>query len=156
MANIKEPQKTEAVTPATKPERKQRVPVSGPRDILTINNKDPNFFYRWVKDYPGRIQRFLDGGYEFVVDPSAQAGQRTVDSGSRLGSALTRVDGGNTLVAMRIPLEWYNEDQEAKQRELDALEDSMLADGGVFTGMGSDDRPDSARMGLSRPVFPKR
>lgn len=132
-----------------KPQRKERIPVSGPRDILTISDKDPNYMYRWVKDLPGRIQRFLDGGYE-IVNHAAQVGQRTVDSGSRLGSALTRQDGGSTLVAMRIPLEWYNEDQEAKMHQIDALEDSLRADGGNNLGLG-EGRPDTGSFSISRP-----
>lgn len=114
-------------------QRKQRVPVSGPRDILTLSDKDPNYFYRWVKDSPGRVQRFLDAGYE-IVKHDAQVGERTVDSGSRLGSALTRQDGGAVLVAMRIPLEWYNEDQEAKQRILDAKEDALRGETKIDRG----------------------
>lgn len=109
--------------------RANRTPVSGPRDILTVTFKDPNYFYRWVKDLPGRVQRFENAGYETVVDKDAQVGQRTVDSSSRLGSAVTRLDGANTLVLMRIPLEWYNEDQEAKQREVDAMEDALRGEG---------------------------
>lgn len=109
--------------------RETRTPVSGPRDILTVTFKDPNYFYRWVKDFPGRIQRFENAGYEIVVDQNARVGQRTVDSGSRLGSAVTRLDGANVLVLMRIPLEWYNEDQESKQRELDLLEETLKGEG---------------------------
>lgn len=137
---------------ATKAVRKTRIPVSGPRDILTVSNKDPNYFYRFVKDVPGRVQRFIDGGYEIVNQDNAQVGQRTVDSGSRLGTAITRNDGAFVLVLMRIPLEWYNEDQEAKQREIDALEDSMSAEGGNTRGMDRASMPDSAKFGVTRPT----
>lgn len=108
--------------------RETRMPVSGPRDILTVTKKDPNYVYRWVKDQPGRMQRFLDAGYETVVHET-QVGQRTVDSGSRLGSAVTRLDGAYMLVLMRIPIEWYNEDQDAKQRQVDAMEQALYPEG---------------------------
>lgn len=143
----------EAVTTpvvASRVTRENRIPVSGPRDILTIPNRDPNYEYRWVKDIPGRIQRFLNGGWEFHVDPNAQVGQRAVDSGSRIGSALTRNTDGTTLVAMRILKEWYDEDQDAKQREIDALEESMRADGGNLKGMNSADRPDQSSFKIGR------
>lgn len=130
--------------------RESRIPVSGPRDILTVAGKDPNYFYRWVKDLPGRIQRFLDGGYE-IVNHDAQVGQRTVDSGSRLGTAITRLDGSNTLVLMRIPLEWYKEDQERKQAEIDAIEDSLRSDGGNQQGLDRAERPDTGNFHISRP-----
>ena len=119
--------KTKVVAEA-RPQRRERIPVSGPRDILTVTQKDPNYTYRWVKDLPGRIQRFLDAGYD-IVNHETEVGQRAVDTGSRLGSAVTRLDGINTLVLMRIPNEWYNEDQEAKQRVLDAQEEALRGEG---------------------------
>lgn len=138
---------TKAVETTTR-ERTKRIPVSGPRDILTVTNKDPNFVYRWVKDLPGRVQRFLDGGYE-IVNHDAQVGERTVDSGSKVGTAVTRNDAGATLILMRIPVDWYNEDQDAKMEQIDALEASMSAEGGRNDGLGSD-KPDSGRFNIQR------
>lgn len=118
-----------SVPVAPRLERKERIPVGGTRDILTVKNKDPNFEYRWVRDVPGRILRFQDGGWEVVTD-DLQVGQRAVDSPSgKVASALTKHGGGNlTLVLMRIPKEWYDEDQTAKQDKVDAQEDSMQED----------------------------
>lgn len=148
--------KTKAVDAAT-PEvthkrvtRANRIPVSGPRDILTIPNRDPNYEYRWVKDTPGRIQRFFAGGWEYHVDPEAVVGQRAVDSGSRLGSALTRNTDGTVLVAMRIPKEWYDEDQKRKWDEVDALMNSMKAAGGNLDNMSAAERPDHSQFNLGR------
>lgn len=108
-----------------KTERPKRVPVGGPRDILTVANKDPNYVYRWVNDTPGRLEKFKDAGYE-VVTQDHEVGSKAVDRGSKLGSAITKSVGGQiTAVLMRIPREWYDEDQAAKQAELDALEASM-------------------------------
>lgn len=112
--------KTTAVT-----KRVKRTPVGGKRDILTVSNKDPNYVYRWVNDTPGRIQRFMDGGYE-IVNHEAEIGGPAVDKGSRLGSAITKSVGGTvTAVLMRIPREWYDEDQQAKQADIDAFEATM-------------------------------
>ncbi len=109
-------------------ERKERIPVNGARDILTVRNKDPNFEYRWVNDTPGRLQRFMDGGWEVVTD-DLQVGQKSVDSPSKLGSAITKNVGRSTVgVLMRVPKEWYDEDQMAKQDKVDALEASMQED----------------------------
>lgn len=110
---------------AKRAERPTRTPVSGPRNLLTVSNQDPNYYYRWVNDTPGRIQRFLDGGYE-IVNHDTDVGDRMVDSGSKIGTAVTRqVGGAIQAYLMRIPLEWYNEDQEAKMEQIDALEASM-------------------------------
>lgn len=150
MANQETKAKDASVQVAPQRQRVSRTPVSGPRDILNVRNKDENYVYRWVKDVPGRVQRFLDGGYEVVVDDNAQVGHKTVDATSRLGSALTRNTDGTALVLMRIPREWYDEDQAAKQAEIDAIEDSMQADGGNNQGLGQD-RPDSGSMKIERP-----
>ena len=107
----------------TKPNR-ERVPVGGPRDILTVANKDPNYVYRWVMDSPGRLEQFKKAGYE-VVESNPEVGQAAVDRATQLGSSVTMVRGSGTLVLMRIPREWYDEDQTAKQEELDALDETM-------------------------------
>lgn len=106
-------------------ERRKRTPVAGARDVLTVNGKDPNYHYRWVVDSPGRVQRFQDGGWD-VVSEDHEIGQATVDKSTKVGSAITKASGdGRTLVLMRILKEWFNEDQEAKNQRLDALEASM-------------------------------
>lgn len=109
-------------------QRQERVPVSGPRDILTVMKKDPNYVYRWVFDKPGRIERFLRGGYE-VAKHETDIGDVAVDRGSRVGTAITYATGGSQLVLMRQKREWYNEDQEAKWKDLDALEEVLYQDG---------------------------
>ena len=110
--------------------RPSRIPVGSARDILTVQGKDPNYMYRWVLDdpkRPGRLQRFKDGGYEVVTDVN-EIGDKTVDRGKRLGSAITRPDGGSTLVLMRILKEWYDEDQVLKADKISSLEQTMIAD----------------------------
>jgi hypothetical protein len=106
-------------------ERRERTALSGPRDKLVIYDKDPNFFYRWVRNDEGRVQWFKERGYE-VVTQSHKVGEKAVDSGSQIGSAVTKFGGGTvTLICMRIPLEWYKEDQEAKEAEIAATEATM-------------------------------
>lgn len=106
---------------------RQRIPVGGPRNILTFEGKDPDKVYRWVLDSPGRIIRFEQGGWEKVlVSDKTEVGQATVDRGTVVGSVVTRLGGaGQTLVLMSIRKEWFEEDQKAKQEQLDALEATM-------------------------------
>lgn len=111
--------------------RKKRTPVGGTRDILSISelDLDPNYKYRLVLDVPGRLLRFREGGYEEVT-AELKLGQNAVDRGSKLGSVVTRASGGGqTLVLMRIPKEWYDEDQKAKSDNIDAVEDKMRVPG---------------------------
>lgn len=111
--------------------RIRRTPVEGARDILAVNEQDPNYVYRWVADdpqRPGRIDRLKERGYEVVTD-KVEVGQKVVDRATRTGSATTRTGGGGIiLVLMRIPREWFDEDQKAKQDGVDAQETRMKTD----------------------------
>lgn len=116
--------KTQSETQA-KRVRVRRAPTDGARDILAVANQDPNYVYRWVNDTPGRIQRLMERGYEIVTD-HVEVGQSTVDRGSQLGGAVTKQVGqGVTGVLMRIPREYHEEDQAAKDAENDAIEAAM-------------------------------
>ena len=112
-------------------ERPVRIPVSGERNILTVVGKDPNYVYRWVNDAEAgmRIDRFKAGGWEVVEKEAVKVGDKVVDQGTGVGSVTTRYVGqGTTAVLMRIPKEWYDEDQEAKQAKLDEIDDAMRAE----------------------------
>jgi hypothetical protein len=123
MANIAKTEAVKDAAPTVKRER--RTPASGARDKLTVYGKDPNFVYRWVRNDEGRIQWFQERGYD-VVTGDLEVGQKTVDSGSKLGSAVTKFGGGAvTLVLMRIPKEWYDEDQAAKEDAVASTEATM-------------------------------
>lgn len=112
----------------SKPEERVRVrrsPLDGGRDKLAVANQDPNYVYRWVNDVPGRIEQLKERGYE-VVTQNVEVGQSTVDRGTNTGSGRSiQVGGGVTGVLMRIPREYYQEDQAAKAAENDALEAAM-------------------------------
>lgn len=94
--------------------RVRRTPV-GVRGRLNVRNKDPNFHYRVVSDEAGRVDQFLDAGYEIVTGKET-IGDSRLNQPSQEGSPVqTHVGGGVKGVLMRIPNEWYTEDQEAKQ-----------------------------------------
>lgn len=102
--------------------RVRRTPV-GVRNILTVAGKDPNYEYRIVNDDGNRVQRFLDAGYEMVPANEVQVGDKRVNSAKATGShAEVAVGGGQKAFVMRIKKEWYADDQEAKQRDVDAVE----------------------------------
>jgi hypothetical protein len=91
-----------------------------------VEGLDPSFEYRWVKDVSEqgqRIYRFLAGGWEFSPKENLQVGQEAVFNSENLGS-LIRVPGGRGeyLYLMRIPKEWYLEDQKAKADEVHQIE----------------------------------
>jgi hypothetical protein len=102
--------------------RVKRTPVSG-RNRLTVQGKDPNYVYRIVNDEEGRIARFQEGGYELLEDEAVKVGDKRANQTSSEGSVKQlSVGGGKKAYVMRIRRDWYEEDQKAKQAQVDALE----------------------------------
>lgn len=102
--------------------RPTRVPV-GARNVLTVKGQDPNYHYRLVNDDEDRVQQFLDAGYELVPAKDVEVGDKRINSASPEGSAKqVSVGGGKKGFLMRIPKEYFEEDQRTKQRSVDELE----------------------------------
>lgn len=104
--------------------RPARIPV-GSGNKLEFDGKDPNYMYRVVNDVPGRVNMFLQAGYEFCTTE-----QRVADKGIAEGTgADTRimVNSGHGIKSflMRIPKEYYNEDQARKIEAVKKSEDQM-------------------------------
>jgi hypothetical protein len=107
--------------------RTQRVPV-GTRNVLTVAGKDANYAYRIINDSGDRVQEFMDAGYELVEASSVRVGDKRVNSGSSEGSkAQLSVGQGQKAFVVRIKKEWYEEDQQVKQRRVDDLEAATKA-----------------------------
>ncbi len=113
---------TEKPTPA-QVSRPRRTPI-GRRNRLSVENRDPAYHYRIVNDVDGRVQDLLDQDYEIVLD--AKVGDKRVDEISSLGSAKQiSVGNGIKAVVMKKRKDWFKEDQDLKQKEIDDLEASM-------------------------------
>jgi len=105
--------------------RVTRVPVSQ-RNILTVKGKDPNYEYRVVNDVDDRIAQFIEGGYELVDDNSTDVGDKRVSQGTSVGSKkIFSVGQGTKGYLMRIKKEFYQEDQDAKQKFVNKQEASI-------------------------------
>jgi hypothetical protein len=93
------------------------------RDRLTVVGRDPNYHYRIVNDVDDRIERLKIAGYEIaeekvgIGDPGVENSNISLGSGARM-----HVGKGVKAVLMKIPKELFQEDQKAKQREIDAKE----------------------------------
>jgi hypothetical protein len=106
------------------PRKANRVPI-GAGNKLEFEQKDPNYHYRVVNDVPGRLTMFQQAGYEFCATE-----RRVVDKGVAEGEAAdTRVvvnsGQGVKSYLMRIPLEFYNEDQARKIEAVKQSEEQM-------------------------------
>lgn len=120
--------------------RPRRTPVTK-RNRLAVKNKEDGFIYRIVNDEDDRVERLQEQGYELCTKESVGAiGDKRVDNASSLGSiAQISVGKGTKAVVMRIPKEYYDQDQSAKQKEIDALESTMKRDAKKTSDYGSFD-----------------
>lgn len=117
--------------------RPKRVPI-GQRDVLTVKGRDPKFEYRWVNDANGRVDMFEEAGYTAVRDPT-EVGDPKAGDASQLGSTVRKpVGGGISAVLMKIPKNFYREDQAAKETRIAEKEQSLLneATGDGYYGKG--------------------
>ena len=100
-----------------KRERNERVPFGVPVQRFNVPEND-GFHYHvfndnWRKE-PGRIQRALNAGYEIVEHDRSGETAGTNDDGTEIKQVL-----------MRIPQEIYDEDQAAKQAEVDKVDEQI-------------------------------
>jgi hypothetical protein len=118
--------------------REKRTPINGTRNILTIRGQEPGYRYRIVNDDGDRIPMLQEQGYELVQDASITVGDRRIANPTKEGSPVqVSVGGGQKGFVMRIKDEWYQEDQKAKQKSVDDLDESMKADAKKVADYGS-------------------
>ena len=106
--------------------RTTRVPLMnrGPQTISGI--KDPDFVYRFVNDTGSRLHTMQRAGFEFVADDEMVVGSSRVSDASDLGSRKSVISNdGTTSYLMRVKREFYEEDQAAKQAQIDEQEGAM-------------------------------
>lgn len=108
-------------------ERSTRVPFGVPVQKFNISEEDREKFHHhvfndnWRKE-PGRIQRALSAGYEFVEHERSGEAAGTNEDGSELHGVL-----------MRQPKEMYEADQALKNKEIDKV-DKQIQRGKFQTG----------------------
>jgi len=100
----------------------KRIPFGTPRTRLSLNTQLEGFHYRWVNDQPGRLSQAQEGGYSFA-EP-AEVGKEPTENNRVFELVGLQKDGVNPLYAylMKIPKEWYLEDDKVKQSQLDQID----------------------------------
>jgi hypothetical protein len=108
--------------------RPKRVPIHEQRDQLSTNQKQ-GFVRRWVNDVPGRVEKFIKAGYAVVTDKDVVVGDENsnmaLGTGARKNVGRTRQGEGTQGILMEIPKDYYDEDQKAKAKLVDASEQAM-------------------------------
>lgn len=104
--------------------RPVRTPL-GARNRLGFKDLDPNYEYHVINDQDDRIDRALQAGYEHVVSDQ-KLGDIRVAEGTVPGAKVAKpVGNGVTGYLMRIPREYYEEDQAAKEARVKLSEEAM-------------------------------
>ena len=105
----------------------RRTPVGGPRSVLKMNkNPDPNSVFRVVNDVGDRVESFKEMGYEVVTDPTIRIGDRRAGKVGSVGTPIeVSVGQGTKAVLMKQRKDYYEEDQKAKQEQVNSDESSM-------------------------------
>jgi len=107
--------------------RVRRNPLASRNRLKVKGNLDPNFVYRVVNDTEDRIQELMDIGYvPELADDVHVNGDSIIDDPKKLGKAKqVSVGQGTKAILMKIPKEYFNEDQEAKEAYLKKVEEAM-------------------------------
>ena len=108
--------------------RVERTPLHEQKDKMNVKDRDPQFEYRWVNDVDNgqRVEKFKLAGYEVVSNKPVVGDGALEDNTNKTSTVTEKFVGRNTkAILMRIPKDWYAEDQKAKQRRVDATEAGM-------------------------------
>ena len=118
--------------PAERAERPVRIPMSGSRKRMSIDEEfqDPNYHYAWINDQKDLLFRAKRAGYEHVtVDEIPSWGTPDVDSADPTDSFISMPVGhGTQAFYMKQPMEFWKEDREIMDRMVDARESDMKKD----------------------------
>lgn len=166
--------KANPATPAGKDtaERK-RIPMSVPVQRLSAPDM-PGYHLHWFNGTPERLQRALDGGYEFVderemkINNVSLGGDTTRSGNTDMGSRVSVVSGEQIgkdgqptrLILMKIKQEWYEEDQKLVEQRNELVAASLR--GGLLGAekdVGTDTKlryVDKARTAIPDLFTPKR
>lgn len=105
-------------TDRTETGRRKRIPLGQAQQKLGATIR-PGYVGRWINDVPGRLQQAEAGGYTYVGDDT---GAKSTELGARVAQ---HVGGGTKAYLMEIPEEYYAEDQQAKQKRVNDIEQQI-------------------------------
>jgi hypothetical protein len=133
---------------------RKRIPMSVPVQRLEVPDL-PGYHLHWFLSTPERLQRAIDGGYEFAEEREVKinnvslGGDSAISGSTDMGSRVSVVSGQEVgkdgqptrLVLMKIKQEWWDEDQSAVEARNTKVRDALL--GGMIGA--ENDRPGDAQ-----------
>jgi hypothetical protein len=147
---LKEPEEeTQPVAKVVKTERKRKSAFTGLNQKLGVYGTDPAYKYHWFNDIAGRISQAQQTGYDFVMKDEVELSMSGIavnaneDLGGRISTFVDKGDansnGGFRAYLMKIPLEYFEEDQKAMQDKINQVERDMITHNGVAGGLSNKD-----------------
>ena len=129
---------------------RKRIPMSVPVQRLEVADL-PGYHLHWFLSSPERLQRAMDGGYEFVdeqemkINNVSLGGTSAASGNTDMGSRVSIVSGQEVgkdgqptrLILMKIKQEWWDEDQVLVENRNSKVRDALL--GGMIGA--ENDRP---------------
>ncbi len=126
-----------------RPAERKRIPMSVPVQRLEAS-EIPGYHLHWFTGSQERLQRAIDGGYEFVderelkINNVSLGGDSTASGNTDMGSRVSVISGQEVgkdgqptrLILMKIKQEWYEEDQKLVEDRNDLVAASLR--GGVL------------------------
>lgn len=103
--------------------RPTRTPIHGYRNIIGVKGIRPGYHACWVNE--DNVERFLEGGYDFV-NYDVKVGDRSVKIASQVGGRISKnMGGGVTGYLMECPEEVFKDENDRLNKEIDATEEGM-------------------------------
>lgn len=126
--------------------RKKRGTFNGTEGKLNVAHTIEGYHLHILNDMPGRITQALDNGYEFVFPEevggvtNSNVTDRNSDLGEKVRFLVGHDEKGNALFGylMKIPEEWYDEDQQAIQDRNDKIDNAIRKGKVVGDGQTTD------------------
>lgn len=118
--------------------RNKRIPFGIPRSKLSIDKPIEGYHLHWVNDEGGRLVQAQQGDYTFVA-PDEVGFVEDIEEG-RVSRLVGTQEDGSPMYAylMKIPQEYYEEDQAHLQSQLDEIDNRIK--GGQIDRQAGDNR----------------
>lgn len=104
--------------------RAKRRPFGVPTSRLGVYKEIEGFHLRWVNDEPGRLSLAQESGYEFVAPEEVGRSDEGTQVKELVGVSRDEVTPMYAYL-MKIPMEWYLEDKQARDLIQDKFDDAI-------------------------------
>ena len=157
-----QPEESKAVrTEADRKTRQRRGVFNGTNLKLEVNGEIPGYKLHWMNDYPGRIAKAQETGWEFVARQEVElpVSTKALDPNTDLGEKVRLVVGqgekSEPLYAylMKIKQEWFEEDQHDMQQAISDRERAMIRSNGSNADRIENTYVPGALPGRSKPAL---